>query len=115
IFLSFAGYGVRSAPASNRRKPLATNLIETFDVGFERDGVFGRKERSTRPRGLFPFERVFEAADGVLNLALYLVGLAIRLQLGIAKHLARDLLDFPFDFLRRSLDPVLVHDFFLQY
>jgi hypothetical protein len=63
--------------------------------------------------GLFPFERVFEAADGVLNLALYLVSLALRLQLGVTDHLADHLLDCTFDLLRRSDDPVLVHDFFL--
>ena len=37
------------------------------------------KERGAQRRRLFPFERVFEAADGVLNLALDLVGLAVRL------------------------------------
>jgi hypothetical protein len=41
---------------------------------------------------LFPLERVFDAADCVLDLSCRLVGLALRLQLGIAKHLARDLL-----------------------
>jgi hypothetical protein len=39
------------------------------------NAIHVRKERSTQQRQLFPFERVFEAADGVLNLALYLVGL----------------------------------------
>jgi hypothetical protein len=43
--------------------------------------------------GLFPFERIFEVADGVLNLALYLVGYTIRLQLGVTDRLADHLLD----------------------
>ena len=42
---------------------------------------------------LFPFERVFEGADGVLNLALYLVGRALRLQLGVTDRLADHLFD----------------------
>ena len=70
-----------------------------------------RKERSAQPRRLFPFKRVFETADDVLNLALYLVGLALRLQLGVTDRLADRLLDGAFDLLRRSDDPVLVHDF----
>ena len=63
---------------------------------------------------LFPFERVFEAADGVLNLARYLVGLALRLQLGVTDRLADRLLDCAFDLFRRSGDPILIHDVFLQ-
>ena len=64
---------------------------------------------------LFPFERVFEAADGVLNLALYLVGLALRLKLGVTDRLADHLLDCTLDLLRRSDDPVLVHSCILRY
>ena len=56
-------------------------------------------------RWLLTFERVFEAADGVLNLALYLVGLALRLQLGVTDGLADHLLDCAFDLLRRSPCP----------
>jgi hypothetical protein len=37
-------------------------------------------------------QRVLETADSVLDLALNLVGLAVRLQLGIAYHLADGLL-----------------------
>ena len=58
-------------------------------------------------RRLFSFERILEAADGVLNLALYLVSLAFRLQLGVTDRLADGLLDCTFDLLRRSDDPVL--------
>jgi hypothetical protein len=47
---------------------------------------------------------VFEAADGFLNLAFYLVGLALRFQLGVTDGLADRLLDCAFDFLRRSGD-----------
>jgi hypothetical protein len=40
-----------------------------------------------QPQQVFPFERVFyrvfDAADGILNLALNFVGLALRLKLGV--------------------------------
>ena len=49
---------------------------------------------------LFPSQRVFEATDGILNLALDLVGIALRLQLGIADRLADCLLNLAFDDLR---------------
>src|ERR1039458_6317075 len=73
-----------------------------------------RKSSQSQLQRLFPFERVFDAAYGVLNLALYLVGLALRLQLGVTDRLADHLLHCAFDLLRRSDDPVLVHDFFLE-
>ena len=66
-------------------------------------------------RRLFPFERVLDAADGVLNLAFYLVGLALRFQLGVTDGLADRLLDCAFDFLRRSGDSILVHNSLLEY
>src|ERR1019366_5799901 len=37
--------------------------------------LVGRKSSQSQLQRLFPFERVFDAANGVLNLALYLVGL----------------------------------------
>jgi hypothetical protein len=37
---------------------------------------------------------------------------AFGLQLSIAKHLAGDLLDFAYDPLFRSFDPIFVHDLF---
>jgi hypothetical protein len=46
-----------------------------------------------RRRSSFPFEGVLETADGVLNLALYLVGRALRLKLGITNRLADHLLE----------------------
>ena len=65
----------------------------------------------TRPifsQGLFSFERVldrvFEAADGILYFAFYLVGLALRLQFGVTDGLADYLFDFAFNFFRRSGD-----------
>ena len=63
------------------------------------------RRKSSHSQRLFPFERVFEAADGVLNLALYLVGVARRLQLGVTGRLADHLLDCAFDLLRRSPCP----------
>ena len=69
-------------------------------------------------RRLFPFEcvldRVFDAADGILNLALKLIGLAFRLQLGITDGLSNRLFYGALDLLRRSGDPILVHDVMLQ-
>jgi len=72
------------------------------------------RRKSSHSQFLFSFERVFDAADGVLNLALYFVGLALRLQLGVTDRLADRLLHCAFDLLRRSNDPVLVHDSVLQ-
>jgi hypothetical protein len=45
--------------------------------------------------GLFPFERIFEVADGVLTIALYLVGHTIRLQLGVITGLPTTCLTAP--------------------
>ena len=77
------------------------------------------RTRLASPQRLFPFQRVsdrvFEAADGILYLALNLVGIALQLQLRVTDRLADRLLDGAFDLLRRSDSPVLVHDFFLQY
>ena len=61
----------------------------------------------TSPQWLLPLERVFDAADSILDLSCRLIGLAYRLQFGITKHLAGNLLGFTFNLLRRSDDPVL--------
>jgi len=53
---------------------------------------------------------ILQAADGVLDLALGLLGLAVRLQLGIAGYLADGFLDRAFDASRGSRDPILIHD-----
>jgi hypothetical protein len=63
---------------------------------------------------LFALECVFEAADGVLDSALYSVSLALRFQLGVTDGLANHLLDRAFNLLARSDDPILVHNFLLQ-
>src|SRR5664280_2969692 len=67
------------------------------------------ERKSSHSQRLFPFERVFDTTDGVLNLAFNLVGLALRLQLGVTGRLSDRLLHCAFDLLRRSNDPVLVH------
>src|SRR3984893_8066252 len=56
-------------------------------------------------------QRVLETTDSVLDLAFDLVGLAVGLQLGIAYRLADGLLDRALDLLRRSRDPILIHDY----
>jgi hypothetical protein len=61
----------------------------------------------TSPQWLLPLERVFDAADSILDLSCRLIGLAYRLQFGITKHLAGNLLGFAFDLLRRFDAPVL--------
>src|SRR5271167_1229818 len=75
--------------------------------------IAAARERMGASR-LFPFECVFDAANGVLNLALDLVGLALRLQLCVTDRLADRLLHRAFDLLRRSDDTILVHDFLLE-
>src|SRR5580765_3621726 len=59
---------------------------------------------------LFSFERVFETADDILNLAFQLVRLSLCFQPDIADGPAYGLLDFAFDDFRRSDDAILVHD-----
>src|ERR1017187_929981 len=70
-----------------------------------------RKSSQSQLQRLFPFERVFDPANGLLNLALYLVGLALRLQLDVTDRPADNLLDCAFDLLRRSDNPVFVDEF----
>src|ERR1035437_4824474 len=77
-----------------------------------------RKSSQSQLQRLFPFERVFDPANGVLNPALYFVGLALRLHLDDTAPRAHPLLACAFDLLRRSHNPVFVdefvHDFLLQ-
>src|SRR5665648_281868 len=84
------------------------------DVASYGRGKHSDNNQSSHSQCLFSFERVFDAADGVLNLALYFVGLALRLQLGVTDRLADRLLHCAFDLLRRSNEPVLVHYSVLQ-
>jgi hypothetical protein len=69
-----------------------------------------QRTKPANSRRLFPFERIFDVAGGVLNLALDLVGLALRLQLCVTDRL----LYRAFDLLSRSDDAILVHDFLLK-
>jgi hypothetical protein len=82
------------------------------------DRYFGvRRLWQTKPsnsRRLFPFEGIFDAADGVRNLALDLVGLVLRLQLCVTDRVADRLFYRAFDLLSRSDDAILVHDFLLK-
>ena len=59
----------------------------------------GFRATRTSPQRLLPLERVFDAADSILDLSCGLVGLAFGLQLSITKHLAGNLLGFAFDLL----------------
>src|SRR5947199_5777276 len=56
---------------------------------------------------------ILHAANGILDLAGGPLGLAVRLQLGIADDLAYGFLDRAFDASRGSRDPILVHDHLL--
>ena len=69
--------------------------------------LFVEDDRAAVGVGRFTFEHVFEAANGVLNLALNRVSLALGLQLGIADDLANHLLDCALDLLPRSDNPIL--------
>jgi hypothetical protein len=61
---------------------------------------------------LFALDGVLQAADGILNLAFDLVGLALRRQFGVTDRLADRFFDLPFDDFRRANDPILVRDSF---
>ena len=97
---------------TRRRSLFLASCSHCFRV--DNSAKHGARATGTSPQWLLPLERVFDAADSILDLSCRLVGLAFGLQLSITKHLAGNLLGFAFDLLRRSLDPVLVHDFFLQ-
>src|SRR3569832_1066511 len=56
---------------------------------------------------------VLDAADGVLRLALDLVGLAFGLKLGVAGDLAGGFLDGTLGLIGRAVDPILVHNMLL--
>src|SRR5437763_3684929 len=56
---------------------------------------------------------ILHAANGILDLAGGLLGLAVRLQLGIADDLADGFLDRAFDASRGSRDSILIHDHLL--
>lgn len=77
--------GRRFAPRTRICVPVHLNLVETVDVELNGTKIL-RKRRSTRRETYFL--ELFEAAYGVLNLALYLVGLAVRPQLRVTGRLA---------------------------
>ena len=54
-------------------------------------------------------QRLFDAAGQVLRLAFCLLGLAVILQLGVAKDLTDGFLETAFDLFSRSDDAILVH------
>jgi hypothetical protein len=58
----------------------------------------------------FLSRRILHAANGILQLARGLLGLAIRFRFLVARGLADRLLDAADDLLERSLDPILIHD-----
>src|ERR1700730_7459331 len=66
-------------------------------------------DRRNKRLSLF-LQRVLETTDSVLDLAFDLVGLSVRLPLGLACCLADGLLDRALDLFRRSRDPILIHD-----
>ncbi len=61
-------------------------------------------------RTLLFLDSVFHAAHGILDLALDLVSLTIRLQLGVAQNLASGDLDIAFGNLGSTFDAIFVHD-----
>ena len=68
------------------------------------------------PSSLFHhvLQSTLHVADGILDFASGLLGLAIRLQLRIAYRFADGLLDRAFDLVRGSRDPIFIHDYLLQ-
>jgi hypothetical protein len=86
-------------------------LLALLPIHADNSANMGFRATGTTER-LFALERVLDAADSVLDLSNRLVGVALGFQLGIAKHLAGNLLDFAFDLSRRTVYPVLVHDLF---
>jgi hypothetical protein len=71
------------------------NLVETVDVGLNGTMFSIVRNEGTHPRRLFSLQGVFEAADGVLNLALNFVGLAIRASLALPAALPTACLTAP--------------------
>src|SRR5476649_1039994 len=67
--------------------------------------IWGRRFEA----GLFALQRVLQTADGVLDLALDLIGHAFGLQLAVADGLAGSFLDLALDLAGRAFDAILVH------
>src|SRR5665811_865447 len=93
------------------QKPSISPRMNVFPVSAEGGIKMLVRRKSSQPQRLFPFERVLEAADSVLNLASGLLRLAFGFELGVAGRLARDFLDFAFGLVAGTLDSILVHVF----
>src|SRR3979409_1137318 len=61
-----------------------------------------------RTEDLLALERILDAADGVLNLALYLIGLAFAFRLLVAGHLPNDFFHFAFPLFQGTFHAVSV-------
>ena len=61
-----------------------------------------------RSEDLLALERILDAADGVLDLAFYLIGLAFAFRLLVAGHLPNDFLHFAFRLFQRTFHAVSV-------
>src|ERR1051326_1898181 len=87
------------------------------------DGDFGlttshKRRRAAACAGPFPSllngipQSILHAANGILDFAGGLLGLAVRLHLGIADHFADHLLDRAFDLMCGSRDPIFIHVYY---
>ena len=73
----------------------------------------GHPDSQSRPVPLFLANGVLQAADGVLYLALNMVGLAFTFCFCIAGGLARPFFGFAFCLLGRAFDAILINHFTL--
>jgi len=62
---------------------------------------------------LFAAQRVLDAADGILNLALDLIGFALGFGLAVTGYFSGNFLNLAFDLFDRAFDAILVHAFLL--
>jgi hypothetical protein len=79
--------GRRFAPRTRICVSVHLNLVETVDVELNGTKILIARDEA-RSRETYFLECLFEAAYGVLNLALYLVGVAVRRQLRVTGCLA---------------------------
>jgi len=78
---------------TRRRSLFLASCSHCFRV--DNGAKHGARATGTSPQWLLPLERVFDAADSILDLSCRLVGLAFGLQLSITKHLAATSLVLP--------------------
>src|ERR1700730_14824508 len=79
-----------------RRQFLFLAKLALFSAHVSNSAKRGFRATRTSPLRLLPLERVFDAADSILDLSCRLVGLAFGLRLSITKHLAGNRLGFAF-------------------